>query len=43
MKGMNLEDMSLITGWNLTKLQPYARRAREKAALKQAMVLDRKS
>lgn len=43
MKGMNLEDMSLITGWNLTKLQPYARRAREKAALKQAIVLDRKS
>ncbi|KYC39952.1 TetR family transcriptional regulator [Scytonema hofmannii PCC 7110] len=42
MKGMNLEDMSLITCWNLTKLQPYARRAREKAALKQAIVLDRK-
>ncbi|KAF3887010.1 MULTISPECIES: TetR family transcriptional regulator [Nostocales] len=43
MKGMNLEDMSLITGWNLTKLQPLARRAREKLALKQAIVLDRKS
>ncbi|MUH01555.1 TetR family transcriptional regulator [Scytonema sp. UIC 10036] len=43
MKGMNLEDMSLITGWNLTKLQPLARRAREKAALKQAVILDRKT
>jgi AcrR family transcriptional regulator len=43
MKGMNLEDMSLITGWSLTKLQPYARRAREKSALEQAIRLDQKS
>ncbi|MBD2776465.1 TetR family transcriptional regulator [Iningainema tapete] len=43
MKGMNLEDMSIITGWNLTKLQPYARRAREKSALEQAIRLDQKS
>ncbi|WP_026734530.1 TetR family transcriptional regulator [Fischerella sp. PCC 9605] len=43
MKGMNLEDMSLITGWNLTKLQPYARRAKEKSALEQAIRLDHKS
>ncbi|MBW4631405.1 MAG: TetR family transcriptional regulator [Iphinoe sp. HA4291-MV1] len=42
MKGMNLEDMSIITGWNLTKLQPYARRAREKLALEQAIRLDHK-
>ncbi|MDM9384458.1 TetR family transcriptional regulator [Chlorogloeopsis sp. ULAP01] len=41
MKGMNLEDMSIITGWNLTKLQPYARRAKEKLALEQAIRLDR--
>ncbi|MGH7999256.1 MAG: TetR family transcriptional regulator [Brasilonema sp.] len=43
MKGINLENMSLITGWNLTKLQPYARRAREKSALEQAIRLDHKS
>ncbi|GAB1539601.1 TetR family transcriptional regulator [Scytonema sp. NUACC21] len=43
MKGMNLEEMSLITGWNLIKLQSYARRAREKLALMRAVVLDRKS
>lgn len=43
MKGMNLEDISIITGWNLTKLQAYARRAREKSALKQAIHLDQKS
>ncbi|MEI2583334.1 TetR family transcriptional regulator [Scytonema sp. PRP1] len=43
MKGMNLEDMSIITGWNITKLQPYARRAREKSVLEQAIRLDHKS
>lgn len=43
MKGMNLEDMSIITGWNITKLQSYARRAREKAALEQAIRLDHKA
>jgi AcrR family transcriptional regulator len=43
MKGMSLEDMSLITGWDLNKLQPYARRAKEKSALEQAIKLDNKS
>ncbi len=43
MKGMNLEDMSIITGRSLTKLQPYARRSREKLALEQAIRLDQKS
>lgn len=43
MKGMTLEDMSILTGWNLTKLQLYARRAREKLALEQAIRLDQKS
>lgn len=42
MKGMNLEDLSIISGWDVRKLQPYARRAREKAALEQAIRLDRK-
>jgi AcrR family transcriptional regulator len=42
MKGMNLEDLSILTSWDLAKLQPYARRAREKAALEQAIRLDHK-
>ncbi len=42
-KGMKLENLSMLTGWNLTKLQPYARRAKEKLALEQAISLDRKS
>lgn len=41
MKGMNLEDLSILTGWNLTKLQSYAQRAKEKLALEQAIRLDR--
>jgi AcrR family transcriptional regulator/site-specific recombinase XerD len=43
MKGINLEDLSILTGWDLTKLQPYARRAKEKLALEQALRLDQKS
>jgi AcrR family transcriptional regulator len=43
MKGMELEDLSILTGWNSIKLQPYARRAREKLALEQAIRLDHKS
>lgn len=42
-KGMKLENLSMLTGLNLTKLQPYARRAKEKLALEQAINLDRKS
>ncbi|MGF1673419.1 MAG: TetR family transcriptional regulator [Rivularia sp. (in: cyanobacteria)] len=42
-KGMSLEDMSLITSWDLHKLQLYARRAKEKSALEQALKLDNKS
>ncbi|MGB6300760.1 MAG: TetR/AcrR family transcriptional regulator, partial [Rivularia sp. (in: cyanobacteria)] len=42
-KGMSLGDMSLITGWDLSKLKPYARRAKEKLALEQAIKLDNKS
>ena len=42
MKGMNLEDMSILTGRDLSKLQPYAQRAREKLALEQAIRLDQK-
>ncbi len=43
MKGMNLENMCILTGWSLTKLQPYAYKAREKSALEQAVRLDHKS
>ncbi len=43
MKGMSLDNMSLITGWDLQKLEPYERRAKERLALEQAMKLDNKS
>ncbi|MCU0542106.1 MAG: TetR family transcriptional regulator [Oscillatoriaceae cyanobacterium Prado104] len=42
MRGINLEDMRILTGWDAAKLLPYARRAREKTALEQAIRLDRK-
>jgi AcrR family transcriptional regulator len=42
-KGMKLENLSMLTGLNLTVLQPYARRVKEKLALEQAINLDRKS
>lgn len=42
MKGMSLEDLSLLTGLSLAQLQPYADRAREKAVLEQAVLLDHK-
>ncbi len=42
-KGISLEDLSIISGWNSTQLQPYARRAREKAALERAIQLDQKA
>jgi AcrR family transcriptional regulator len=41
-RGMTLEDMGILTGWDANRLQPYAKRAREKAALEQAIRLDRK-
>lgn len=42
MRGMSLENLSILTGQDLAQLQPYAQRAREKAALEQAAQLDRK-
>ena len=42
MKGIDLEDLSILSGWDSTQLQPYARRAREKAALERALRLDQK-
>ena len=42
MKGITLEDLSILSGWSVERLEPYARRAREKAALDLAIRLDRK-
>ncbi|HEY9632975.1 MAG TPA: TetR family transcriptional regulator [Coleofasciculaceae cyanobacterium] len=42
-KGIDLEDLSILSGWDSTQLQPYARRAREKAALERALRLDHKA
>ncbi|MBV8884206.1 MAG: site-specific integrase [Chroococcidiopsidaceae cyanobacterium CP_BM_RX_35] len=43
MRGISLEDLSIISGWNSAQLKPYARRAREKAALERAIQLDQKA
>lgn len=43
MKGISLEDLSIISGWNAAQLQPYARRAREKVAIERAIQLDQKT
>ncbi|MGB7444667.1 MAG: TetR family transcriptional regulator [Coleofasciculaceae cyanobacterium] len=42
MRGMNLEDLSILSGWDTKHLQSYAHRAREKAALEKAVSLDQK-
>jgi AcrR family transcriptional regulator len=42
-KGIDLEDLSILSGWSSAQLQPYARRAREKAALERAVRLDHKA
>lgn len=42
-KGISLSSLSILTGWNPTKLQPYAQRAREKVALDQVLRLDHPS
>ncbi|MBF2063748.1 MAG: TetR family transcriptional regulator [Calothrix sp. C42_A2020_038] len=43
MRGMTLENLSILTGCTITQLQPLARRAKEKAAIEQATSLDQKS
>jgi AcrR family transcriptional regulator/site-specific recombinase XerD len=42
MKGISLEDLSILSGLDLSQLKPYAGRAKEKAALERAVRLDRK-
>jgi AcrR family transcriptional regulator len=43
MRGMSLEEMQILTGWQTQQLEVYARRAREKTALEQAIKLDQKN
>ncbi|HIK04068.1 MAG TPA: TetR family transcriptional regulator [Trichormus sp. M33_DOE_039] len=42
MRGVSLENLSILTGCDRIQLQPYAYRAKEKAALEQATRLDQK-
>jgi AcrR family transcriptional regulator len=39
-RGIDLEDLSILTGWDIVTLKPYARKAKEKLALEQAIKLD---
>lgn len=42
MRGMTVENMQILTGWGSNRLDIYVQRAKEKAALEQAMRLDQK-
>lgn len=42
MRGMSTEGLSILTGWDQEQLQPYVHRAKEKAALEQAIRLDQR-
>ena len=42
MRGISLENLSILTGSEQTDLEPYAQRAREKSAIAAATQLDRK-
>ena len=41
-RGIKLNDLQILTGWSADRLQPYQHRAREKAALEEAIRLDQK-
>ena len=41
MRGLTLEAMQVLTGWETTRLEPYARRAQELTVLAQAFDVDR--
>lgn len=43
MRGMNLDNLSILTGCDVASLEPYAQRAREKSAIAAATQLDRKT
>ena len=42
LKGISLDNLSILSGLSLEELEPYARRAKEKAALEQALSIDQK-
>ncbi|MEQ8960589.1 MAG: TetR family transcriptional regulator [Coleofasciculus sp. C2-GNP5-27] len=42
MRGMNVEDLSILSGLDIKQLEPYVRRAKEKTALDRAIRLDQK-
>jgi AcrR family transcriptional regulator len=42
MRGMSVESLQILTGWESNQLQHYVQRAREKAALEEAIRLDQK-
>ncbi len=42
LRGITLEDLTILSGWDSRQLQPYVHRAREKAALERALKLDHK-
>ena len=42
-KGIDLENLSILSGIEIEQLQPFAQRAKEKAAIEQAHLLDRQS
>ena len=42
-KGINLENLSILSGMEIEQLRPFAQRAKEKAAIEQAYNLDRQS
>ncbi|MEO1392451.1 MAG: helix-turn-helix domain-containing protein [Cyanobacteria bacterium J06634_5] len=43
MKGMSLENLSILSGLSLSALEAYSCRAREKTALEQALAIDQKT
>jgi AcrR family transcriptional regulator len=43
LRGISLENLSILSGWDLEKLKPYAERAKELLALEQATRLDQKN
>ncbi|MEM9137390.1 MAG: TetR family transcriptional regulator [Cyanobacteria bacterium P01_F01_bin.42] len=43
MRGVSVENLSILSGVSVDLLQPLAQRAREKAALEQAVALDKKA
>ncbi len=43
MKGMELNNLSILSGMSIEELQPFAQRAKEKSAIEQANLLDRQT